>query len=279
MRIVIFGAVGPYTGAISRELAAHHELVACVTHGRVRRWLFSISEREVTGIACPVWEVTPAGYDALWRKLRKQSVDAIVVAGFPRLLPSHILRGCTTGPVVNAHPALLPQDRGPSPLFWALRRGDTETGVTVHELTDEFDSGDILLQLRWPMPFGGRANEWFSDAGSRVGKALSEALPGWISTPPAKRVQGASPNGWARKPNHQDLELVAGDWTASRLFHFAKGARFFGVPWARLADDVYYFDDALECVVGQRMPGEFMVIRDELTLQLTDGTVRFLLRQ
>ena len=47
---------------------------------------------------------------------------------------------------VNIHTGLLPQQRGVQPLNWALIWGDKQAGVTIHEIVDSFDAGDIVLQ-------------------------------------------------------------------------------------------------------------------------------------
>jgi methionyl-tRNA formyltransferase len=55
------------------------------------------------------------------------------------------LTGCRT---INIHPALLPRHRGLFPYFWVLADSETETGVTVHYVEEEFDTGAILAQER-----------------------------------------------------------------------------------------------------------------------------------
>ena len=50
-------------------------------------------------------------------------------------------KGC-----LNIHPALLPRNRGLFPYFWVLANGETETGVSVHFVEKEFDTGDIVAQ-------------------------------------------------------------------------------------------------------------------------------------
>jgi methionyl-tRNA formyltransferase len=53
------------------------------------------------------------------------------------------LPGCTS---INLHPSLLPAYGGSSPTFHAMARGETATGITIHELTDVVDAGRILYQ-------------------------------------------------------------------------------------------------------------------------------------
>ncbi len=47
---------------------------------------------------------------------------------------------------IGIHPSLLPRHRGPDPYFWAIDAGDAVTGVTAHELDDEYDTGSILAR-------------------------------------------------------------------------------------------------------------------------------------
>jgi methionyl-tRNA formyltransferase len=71
--------------------------------------------------------------------------DVIIVACFPWRIPRAIRTmprfGC-----LNVHPSLLPDGRGPEPVFWAFRRGLRQTGVTVHRMDDGLDTGPILAQ-------------------------------------------------------------------------------------------------------------------------------------
>jgi len=52
--------------------------------------------------------------------------------------------------IVNAHPSLLPHYRGPFPIAWAVRNGETEIGMSYHLMDGQFDTGNLLAQT--PMP-------------------------------------------------------------------------------------------------------------------------------
>jgi methionyl-tRNA formyltransferase len=76
--------------------------------------------------------------------------DLILCAGMPWKLPAVFLAMPRLGSI-NIHPALLPRHRGPYPFEWALRNGDLETGITIHRMAGEFDTGAILAQTRVPI--------------------------------------------------------------------------------------------------------------------------------
>jgi methionyl-tRNA formyltransferase len=71
--------------------------------------------------------------------------DLLVSWFWTRKLPARWLRTARLGGV-GVHPSLLPRHRGPDPYFWAIDTGDVISGVTLHQLTPEYDDGHILLQ-------------------------------------------------------------------------------------------------------------------------------------
>ena len=53
--------------------------------------------------------------------------------------------------IVNGHPSLLPRYRGPFPVAWAVRNGETEIGLTYHLMDAQFDTGNVLAQKPIPL--------------------------------------------------------------------------------------------------------------------------------
>ena len=52
---------------------------------------------------------------------------------------------------VNVHPSLLPKYRGPNPYIQTILHGEKETGVTIHRVNVEYDSGEIVAQTTVPV--------------------------------------------------------------------------------------------------------------------------------
>lgn len=77
--------------------------------------------------------------------LRALAPDVIVVAAYGRIVPPGILAlpkyGC-----INVHASLLPAYRGASPIATAIARGETRTGVTIMQMNEGLDTGDMLLR-------------------------------------------------------------------------------------------------------------------------------------
>lgn len=78
-------------------------------------------------------------------ELRRLTPDLIVVAAFGRILPPSLLNlpahGC-----INVHGSLLPRHRGAAPIQWSIIAGDPEVGVTIMQMDEGLDTGDILLR-------------------------------------------------------------------------------------------------------------------------------------
>lgn len=84
------------------------------------------------------------------RALEAASPDVIFSFFWPRRIPERVLRLAPRG-AFGTHPSLLPRWRGPDPYFWALADGDDETGVTLHRLARDYDTGRIVEQRRVPI--------------------------------------------------------------------------------------------------------------------------------
>lgn len=71
--------------------------------------------------------------------------ELLLVFGFNWKIPGDVIGSLRYG-ALNVHPSLLPKYRGPSPIPWAIRNGDTDLGMTIHRMTEETDAGPILAQ-------------------------------------------------------------------------------------------------------------------------------------
>lgn len=78
-------------------------------------------------------------------RCRAAGVDLIVSWFFVKKIPVGVIASARLGGI-GAHPSLLPRHRGPDPFFAAIDSGDPVTGVTVHRLAEQYDTGDILAQ-------------------------------------------------------------------------------------------------------------------------------------
>ena len=89
--------------------------------------------------------VIPSRREGIAPLLRRYEPDVFICVGFPWKIPPDALAVPKLA-AINGHPALLPRYRGPSPVSWAIRDGETEVGYTWHRMDAGLDTGAILAQ-------------------------------------------------------------------------------------------------------------------------------------
>jgi methionyl-tRNA formyltransferase len=119
---------------------------------RLRSSLLHLMRRHrirLINMGSPDWE-------SLRNELRRGRPEVGICFGFPRLIPDSV-RSIFPHGVLNFHPALLPQYRGPKPLHWIALDNAWEKhgGVTLHEMTDEFDKALLCRRARGHGTTGG----------------------------------------------------------------------------------------------------------------------------
>lgn len=139
-----------------RLLAGGHRLVAAA----VSRPDFPGMRRLRVALAAagaPVF-ARPDLEDASLLGILRSTRPALVVSCFwHRRVPAAVRELGRLG-AVGVHPSLLPRHRGADPIFWALRRGDSTTGVSVHRLDDGYDTGAVLSTRALPIDGGWNAH-------------------------------------------------------------------------------------------------------------------------
>lgn len=109
--------------------------------------------------------------------LEKIQPDCIVVAAYGQILPKSILDlpkyGC-----VNVHASLLPKYRGAAPIQRCILDGEKETGVTIMQMAEGLDTGDMLLRGSLPIGENETASELHDRLSALGAKLITEALQG-----------------------------------------------------------------------------------------------------
>lgn len=78
---------------------------------------------------------------------------------------------------LNVHGSLLPKYRGRVPINWAIISGETETGATLHYMTEKPDAGDIVAQAAVPILPDDTAKDVFDKVTIAAASCLDEVLP------------------------------------------------------------------------------------------------------
>ncbi|MBX2824189.1 MAG: phosphoribosylglycinamide formyltransferase [Gammaproteobacteria bacterium] len=84
---------------------------------------------------------------ALHRHLVSDDIDAVILAGFMRILGPALVREWQ-GRMLNIHPSLLPLYPGLDTHARALAAGDSHAGASVHYVTPQLDGGPVIIQSK-----------------------------------------------------------------------------------------------------------------------------------
>jgi len=235
----------------------------------------------------PIWRLGSRStlVDRSWlARLVELAPDVIVAGCFPWRLPQAMLAvprfGC-----LNVHPSLLPDGRGPEPVFWAFQRGLRETGVTVHRMDRDFDTGPIHAQVTVPIGDDATMASLETELASRGGTLVRQVIDDLVQGTAVPTPQPDSPSTWARFPDPNDL-TVSTDWAAIDAARFIRAvAPVFGRVGCKVI--------ATEQLIGQRIETRFgsqdlieirkdddqvePVVRrgDTISIRFTPGTIRF----
>ena len=152
---VLVSGEGSNLQALIDELAdSPIEIVGVVSSRADARGL---QRAEAAGVATAVFSLADEPDrgrrdDALAGWLEERQVELVVLAGFMELLTPPFIRRFA-GRIVNVHPALLPAFPGLGAIEQALEHGVKVAGVTVHFVDEEVDSGPIILQEAFELPY------------------------------------------------------------------------------------------------------------------------------
>ncbi|MDD3883568.1 MAG: formyltransferase [Gallionella sp.] len=113
---------------------------------------------------------------------------------------------------LNMHGSLLPKYRGRVPVNWAIIRGETETGATLHYMTAKPDNGDIVAQQAVPILPDDTAHEVFQKVTVAAEMALNGILPALLAGNAPRVPQDLSRGAYfgGRKPEDGVI-----DWSQS----------------------------------------------------------------
>jgi phosphoribosylglycinamide formyltransferase-1 len=92
------------------------------------------------------------GSDNILKILLAENTDWIILAGFLWLVPKNLIENYR-GKIVNIHPALLPKFGGKGMYGMnvheaVIKSGEKESGITIHYVNEEYDSGDAIFQAK-----------------------------------------------------------------------------------------------------------------------------------
>ena len=203
--------------------------------------------------------------------LKALAPELIVVAAYGKLLPPSVLnippRGC-----INVHGSLLPKYRGAAPIQWAVLNGDKTAGVTIMQMAEGMDTGDMLTKAETPVGEDETAGELFDRLMVLGAELLVDTIDKLdIITPQPQNDAEATHAPMIRK------EMGVIDWTqpAQHVHNLVRGlnpwpSAFFTLGGKRIKLH------KTKVVSGKGEPGEVTVIDGEMAVYCGENAVQLI---
>lgn len=150
LRIIFMGTPDFAATTLQALIDGPDEVVAVVTQpdrakGRGKKLSPPPTKIIAEAAGIPVLQPTKIKTEEFRNGLLTYQPDLFVVAAYGRILPPSILDLAPMG-CINVHGSLLPKYRGAAPIQWAVINRDPEVGVTIIQMNEGMDTGDILLK-------------------------------------------------------------------------------------------------------------------------------------
>lgn len=277
MRVIFMGTPDFATGTLEEIVKAGHEVVGVVTQpdkpkGRGKTMMPTPVKETALKYNLPVYQPRKVREPEFVELLRSLKPDVMVVAAFGQIITKEILEmpkyGC-----INVHASLLPAYRGAAPIQWAVINGDKESGVTIMQMDEGIDTGDMIEKAVVPIAedeTGGSLFDKLSHTGAKLcvkvlkdleeGTAVGEKQPEESTRPYAKMI---------------DKKMGEVDWkkSAKEIEQLIRGLN----PWPSAYTKVHgktlkLWKAKVLLETSQMKPGQIVkVTKDSLAVQTGQG--------
>lgn len=177
---VVFGYGDVGVRCLATLLAHGVDVPLVVTHAddpAETQWFESVArfaqERDIPVMS---WQGSEYEYTPLYARVAACRPEFIFSFYYRAMLPQPLLALASRG-ALNVHGSLLPKFRGRAPVNWAILKGETRTGATLHYMSEKPDAGDIVGRRAVPILPDDTALDVFRKVCVAAELVLHEALP------------------------------------------------------------------------------------------------------
>lgn len=182
LRIIFMGTPDFAAATLQALIDGPDEVVAVVTQpdrakGRGKKLTPPPAKIVAEKGNIPVLQPTKIKTEEFRNGLLSYQPDLIVVTAYGRILPNSLLELAPMG-CINVHGSLLPQYRGAAPIQWAILKGEKEVGVTIIQMDEGMDTGDMLLKAKMVPATDETAGSLFGKLSALGSETLLKAIKG-----------------------------------------------------------------------------------------------------
>ena len=205
------------------------------------------------------------------KEFTAHGADVAVVAAYGLLLPRPILTACRFG-CVNVHPSRLPRWRGAAPIQRTVMAGDTETSICIMQMDEGLDTGDVLLEVNYPVQGDMTAGELHDTLAREAGPIVLEALgrlAAGTAFPQKQEEEGVT---YAKKITKEEARI---NWNfpARHLYNLIRGLSPSPGAYFEFRGERIKILQA-EITDGDKGQASGVTLDDRLNIQCAEGAIR-----
>lgn len=259
LRIVFAGTPDFAADNLRAILDSQHEVVAVYTQPDKKGKRNKLAPRPVKDLAnehgIPVFQPHTLKEPESKQVLANLKADIMVVVAYGMLLPKAILDTPRLG-CINVHGSILPRWRGAAPIERAMLAGDKETGVTIMQMDEGLDTGDMLHIVTTPITATDTASSLFSRLAELGCKALVDTLNQLQSSSASAESQQDNLATYATKLSKEE-GVINWQWKATQIDLTIRALSPRIAVTFKLGEEIVKILDC-EIVEGQGAPGEIL---------------------
>ena len=235
---VIFAGTPDFAAKhLSALLDSEHEVIAVYTQpdrpaGRGKKLTASPVKVLAEENAIPVYQPQSLKAEDAQKELAALNADLMVVVAYGLLLPTAVLNAPRLG-CINVHGSILPKWRGAAPIQRSIWAGDAETGVTIMQMDEGLDTGDMLHIATLPIANDDTSATMYEKLAALGPKALVDVVNDFESYTPTK--QDDTQATYAKKLSKEEALINRSD-DAKQIERNIRAFNPWPVAWMQVED-------------------------------------------
>lgn len=277
LRIIFAGTPNFAAQHLDALIKSHHDVIAVYSQpdrpaGRGKKLKASEVKQLALTHDIPVYQPENFKSDEAKQQLADLNADIMVVVAYGLLLPKAVLETPNLG-CINVHGSILPRWRGAAPIQRAIWAGDAETGVTIMQMDQGLDTGDMISIATCPIEAADTSASLYSKLAALGPAALIDTLATIADGTATPKKQNDELANYAKKLSKEEANI---DWQMPAQ-QIERNIRAFN-PWPicftqMQGNTVKIY--AAELVENSGNPGEILAAdKTGITVATTEGALK-----
>lgn len=217
----------------------------------------------------PVFQPKTLKNEDVIKQIKDFNADIIIVVAYGKILSKEILTSAKHG-CINVHASLLPQYRGAAPIQYAVLNGDKETGVTIMQMDEGLDTGDMLLVEKTEIGENETSEELFNRLSVIGANTLIKSLD-MIENNSINPIKQPSGDYIYAKMINKSMSEIDWNKSAFQIHNQIRGLQTWPCAQTKFNSKTLKIHKSVLCDDLGNLPGEVMSNKKRLVVSCGDG--------